>query len=374
MANLGGEDALVATSSLVFQTLRADVRFSEFIVLTNFSELAAHVRRFLQGAFGGNEWSELRVNVEILRGYDDLADALVDALNQPMPLGADIMSEAFNLLATDMADDGRVLLFLERIEEAAMAAAYNKSESVDARSKRASETAVDEEVNLVELMSRRGSEHCFCDRRSCLADFNVLSFEELHLLQTQINAARDGWRLFLSTSASQEAAGEAFYSALLEGAPSLQSLFTSPRAVQARIICTISRDPLKPEARSWRSVVGVTAGAIGAGGDPDRVPEGRGDSGPITPRVTSVTPEGGAFVQSFTNLRDFAWSSAGGPALPVLRNDDYNGPVTQAGVSFTQMNVGTGASRCDAFTISWLQCCTERISLLLLERTSAVWC
>jgi len=93
----------------------------------------------------------------------------------------------------------------------------------------------------------------------------------------------------------------------------------------------------------------VTAGAIGAGGDPDRVPEGRGDSGPMTPRVTSVTPEGEAFVQSFTKLRDFARSSAGGPALPVLRNDDYNGPVTQAGVSFTQMNVGTGASRCDAF-------------------------
>ena len=66
--------------------------------------------------------------------------------------------------------------------------------------------------------------------------------------------------------------------------------------------------------------------------------------------MTSVTPEGEASVQSFTNLRGFPRSSAGGPALPVLRNDDYNGPVTQAGVSFTQMNVGTGASRCDAFT------------------------
>ena len=69
------------------------------------------------------------MNEEILRGYDDLADALVDALNQPMLLGADILSAAFNLLATDMADDERVLLFLERIEEAAMAAAYNKSAS-----------------------------------------------------------------------------------------------------------------------------------------------------------------------------------------------------------------------------------------------------
>ena len=66
--------------------------------------------------------------------------------------------------------------------------------------------------------------------------------------------------------------------------------------------------------------------------------------------MTSVTPAGQASVQSFTNLRGFARSSAGGPALPALRNDDYNGPVTQAGVSFTQMNVGTGASRCDVFT------------------------
>ena len=41
------------------------------------------MRRFLQGAVGGDEWPELRVNEEILRGYDDLADALVDALNQP---------------------------------------------------------------------------------------------------------------------------------------------------------------------------------------------------------------------------------------------------------------------------------------------------
>ena len=66
--------------------------------------------------------------------------------------------------------------------------------------------------------------------------------------------------------------------------------------------------------------------------------------------MTSVAPEGEAFVQSFTNLRDFARCSTGGPALPVLRNDDYNRPVTQAGISFTQKNVGTGASRCDAFT------------------------
>ena len=108
------------------------MRFSEFIVLTDFSELAAHVRRFLQGAFEGDEWPELRVNKEILRGYDDLADALVDAL---MPLSADIMSAAFNLLATDMADDE--LLFLERIERLLQLRTTNRSRWTRAVSVRA---------------------------------------------------------------------------------------------------------------------------------------------------------------------------------------------------------------------------------------------
>ena len=116
----------------------------------------------------------------------------VDALNRPMPLGADILSEALNLLAADMADDGRALLFLERIKEAAVAVADNLSESVYASSKSASETAVDEEVNFVEVHVPKSFRHCFCDRRSCLADINVLSFEELHLLLTQFKAARDG--------------------------------------------------------------------------------------------------------------------------------------------------------------------------------------
>merc|ERR1740127_323452 len=46
-------------------------------------------------------------------------------------------------------------------------------------------------------------------------------------------ATENAWKLFVSSAESREAAGEAIYSALFESAPSLQSLFTSPRAVQA---------------------------------------------------------------------------------------------------------------------------------------------
>merc|ERR1712176_1376262 len=41
------------------------------------------------------------------------------------------------------------------------------------------------------------------------------------------------WRTFTLGAASREAAGEAIYAALFESAPSLQSLFVTPRAVQA---------------------------------------------------------------------------------------------------------------------------------------------
>ena len=57
--------------------------------------------------------------------------------------------------------------------------------------------------------------------------------EELHLDPATARAAMDVWNTFVSMSESREIAVEAISAALFEGAPSLQSLFTTPRAVQA---------------------------------------------------------------------------------------------------------------------------------------------
>ena len=65
------------------------------------------------------------------------------------------------------------------------------------------------------------------------ADINTSSFTELIMEEKSINAANDVWRLFINAAESREAAGEVIYSALFESAPSLQSLFVTPRAVQA---------------------------------------------------------------------------------------------------------------------------------------------
>jgi len=64
-------------------------------------------------------------------------------------------------------------------------------------------------------------------------EIDTIDFSELHLATDMTKAAQESWQLFLSSAASREAAGEAIYAALFEGAPSLQSLFTTPRAVQA---------------------------------------------------------------------------------------------------------------------------------------------
>merc|ERR1711933_621404 len=65
------------------------------------------------------------------------------------------------------------------------------------------------------------------------SEVNTKVFEDLILDPSVIQAANDAWRLFISNAESREAAGEAIYAALFEGAPSLQNLFVTPRAVQA---------------------------------------------------------------------------------------------------------------------------------------------
>jgi len=71
------------------------------------------------------------------------------------------------------------------------------------------------------------------DNGTAADEIDVASFDELHLNPSMVEASQEAWRLFISLAASREAAGEAIYAALFDSAPSLQSLFTTPRAIQA---------------------------------------------------------------------------------------------------------------------------------------------
>merc|ERR1712066_861340 len=58
-------------------------------------------------------------------------------------------------------------------------------------------------------------------------------FEELRLGNGMEEEVQESWNTFMRSAESREAAGEAIYAALFDAAPSLQSLFKTPRAVMA---------------------------------------------------------------------------------------------------------------------------------------------
>merc|ERR1712050_313357 len=64
-------------------------------------------------------------------------------------------------------------------------------------------------------------------------DVNDQIFDELILPSDLVDEVQTVWNTFLRSAESREAAGEAIYAALFDSAPSLQSLFKTPRAVMA---------------------------------------------------------------------------------------------------------------------------------------------
>jgi hemoglobin-like flavoprotein len=62
---------------------------------------------------------------------------------------------------------------------------------------------------------------------------NDKEFTELVLEADVIQEVQDTWNGFLKSAESREAAGEAVYSAIFDAAPSIQSMFKTPRAVMA---------------------------------------------------------------------------------------------------------------------------------------------
>jgi len=66
-----------------------------------------------------------------------------------------------------------------------------------------------------------------------LVDVQDKVFEEIRLVQDVVESAQAGWNTFIQISSSRDAAGEAIYAALFDAAPSLQSLFKTPRSVMA---------------------------------------------------------------------------------------------------------------------------------------------
>jgi len=70
----------------------------------------------------------------------------------------------------------------------------------------------------------------------------VNKFSELHISPEDLAEMKTVWEILVQTAGSQEAAGDAVYASLFDGAPSLQDLFQTPRAVQGmRFVLSIGK-------------------------------------------------------------------------------------------------------------------------------------
>lgn len=218
---LVGDEAMVATADLLYQRMRSDDRLRHHFRFVNVATLADKLRLLLSEAFGGNTWPSVEVTEELIdRGYDQLVDAMLEALGQPLPLGCDPFETALTILTEDVHEDDRVEAFIQCVQDGAVEDV--RSVSAEEGQSRSGGLEV-----LPELPDNNQAVPSFDD------EINVQSFDELVLSAQQITAVREVLSHFVAVSKSQEVAGEAIFTAIFESAPSLQHLFTSPRAVQA---------------------------------------------------------------------------------------------------------------------------------------------
>jgi len=238
-----GEEALVATANLLYQRMRADDRLVRYFRFVDIPGLASCLRRFLASAFAGAEWPALEVSEDLVsHTYDGFVEVLMECLQRNIPLGADIMTTGMDVLIAEKLEDERVLHFYSHLGDMAV-----ELEVID------EEAPSDDPSADVKGGGVGGSEEGgvaltgsgFLDvpsdavlsslGASADADQEIVvqSFGDLTMEPDLIQAVQQSWRLLLSSSHSQEAAGEAIFIALFDAAPSLQALFTSPRAVHA---------------------------------------------------------------------------------------------------------------------------------------------
>ncbi|CAE8638544.1 unnamed protein product [Polarella glacialis] len=90
-----------------------------------------------------------------------------------------------------------------------------------------SETSADNAYNYMDSRADSGED------TTAITEVQDQTFDEIRLPAEVVADIQDVWKAFLATASSREAAASAIYAAIFDSAPTLQSLFKTPRAVMA---------------------------------------------------------------------------------------------------------------------------------------------
>jgi len=281
---IAGVDAVLATVDHLYAILRSNERLDHLFVGVDFLALAEELQRFLVVAFEGGEWPALRVSWRLVEGCtEDLVDVLLevtdlvgdaqadDARRISGEQGSDVLVRSIKLLAGKLRSDQRVQRFYGHIRSLAVPAVVVEKETPDdvaaAPEARSLDGAADEsdtkdqhrprhrpsvavvptsleawdseepgspESPVIDRGGRRMRRWTApMTREEVSAGMVVDSLDELHLTDDVKEATKAAWGLLVRAVASWQAVGEAIFQALFDAAPSMQSLFTTPRAVHA---------------------------------------------------------------------------------------------------------------------------------------------
>lgn len=201
------EEALAAAADGLYKSLKADSRLAEYFG-ENVEELGEVLRSFLEPTFDG-----VFPNIEIAddiftTSLAGLVDVVLEALERPLPLDEDSLVAALRLVSEEFREDERVTVIFDQLRQAVS----DKDEAL--------------EQEDGDPQNRRGS-------LVTATDVITDSLDELILPTKQANETMAAWKAFLDSYPTREVAGETIYATLFDSAPSLQSLFKTPRAVMS---------------------------------------------------------------------------------------------------------------------------------------------
>eukprot|EP00931_Biecheleriopsis_adriatica_P123584 TRINITY_DN9863_c1_g1_i1.p1 TRINITY_DN9863_c1_g1~~TRINITY_DN9863_c1_g1_i1.p1 ORF type:complete len:1235 (+),score=276.02 TRINITY_DN9863_c1_g1_i1:91-3705(+) len=212
---LAGDEALAAAADYVYKALKANEQMSKFVAALNVEKLAGELRNFLSKAFeDGFPPMEIGSESELLStdALEGLVEVLMEGMKKPLPLGEDALCAALAMLSNQYLDDERVTRVFEELQQAEV------------------EDYVQDENVPGEEMEEQGGRS---SGAASGAEVNTASLEDMIMPAKQAEETKSVWQSFLNSYPTRELAGEAIYAALFDSAPSLQSLFKTPRAVMS---------------------------------------------------------------------------------------------------------------------------------------------
>eukprot|EP00435_Cladocopium_sp_Y103_P009437 s3628_g2.t1 len=229
-AFLGGESALDATVEYIWKVLLAGSLLRTYPP-EDLNSVKDELKTFLSDAFEG-VFPGIRIGRDLLteeaiQGFEEVVVAIID--DQQLA-GPTALVEAIHQVL-GRKQDGRVAAFLAELEEAVCTGSV-----MDEMSEH------DDDEDKIQFGSAVQSFH-LDDRQEEIDPEDVVTdrLEPLVLYESQVVEVQHCWKRFISHYEQTDYAGEAVFASILDSAPSLQSLFKTPKLVAAKFISGFDR-------------------------------------------------------------------------------------------------------------------------------------